>query len=171
MQSKTTNRGIGQKFEQLFRKSVELNKSYSIIRLKDNSMTQRNGIWVKLKNNNPCDFIVYNGVNLFYIELKSVKGKSFPLSNLSKEQEECMYKEALKDNGQKGYLIIHFRELNKVVMINILDFISLKVYLDIKAKKSFNYIEFMSYGGVEIPLYIPNDKRSNYLDLSKLLHN
>ena len=79
-----------------------------------------------------------------------------------------MYKEALKDNGQKGYLIIHFRELNKVVMINILDFISLKVYLDIKAKKSFNYIEFMSYGGVEIPLYIPNDKRSNYLDLSKL---
>ena len=56
-------------------------------------------------------------------------------------------------------------------MINILDFISLKVYLDIKAKKSFNYIEFMSYGGVEIPLYIPNDKRSNYLDLSKLLHN
>ena len=45
MQSKTTNRGIGQKFEQLFRKSVELNKSYSIIRLKDNSMTQRNGIW------------------------------------------------------------------------------------------------------------------------------
>lgn len=31
------------------RKSVELNKSYSIIRLKDNSMTQRNGIWVKLK--------------------------------------------------------------------------------------------------------------------------
>lgn len=83
-----------------------------------------------------------NGVNLFYIELKSVKGKSFPLSNLSKEQEEGMYKEALKDNGQKGYLIIHFRELNKVVMINILDFISLKVYLDIKAKKSFNYIEF-----------------------------
>ena len=66
----------GKRWEQDFRKSID---DISCIRLYDTT----NG-YAGVKN--PCDFIYYVYPNMYVMELKSVKGKSFGFDNITDYQ-------------------------------------------------------------------------------------
>lgn len=95
---------------------------------------------------NICDYIAFNNQRLYLLELKSIKGGTFPLSNL--KQYELLANYSNHENILVG-VIIWFREKDRVVFVPIDTFT--KLYED--KKKSFNvkYIDSKEYNCLGIP--------------------
>jgi penicillin-binding protein-related factor A (putative recombinase) len=94
----------GKKFEQAFKESSKGLKDIIVERIPDQVSMKRN-------SKNVCDFLCYKHPNIFYIELKSTKGKTFPLSRISQHQwEQMMLRQ--KVNGVKCGILLNFRPLD-----------------------------------------------------------
>ena len=108
-----TNRG--KQFENIVRECFEKIDDVNVIRLHD-QMTGYKG------SKNPCDLIVYKYPYHYALELKSVHGNTFPLTNITPYQ----YSELLRMSKLKGVfagLIIWWvdKDITKYVPIEIID--------------------------------------------------
>lgn len=131
----------GKKFEKNF--EVNWLKSFPntfLLRLPD----QQSGYFGTSRN--LCDFIAYNNKTLFLLECKSIKGNTFPLTNL-KQYDKLILKKGIK--GVICGVILWFREHDKILFIPIETFEKLKR----DNKKSFNIkmIGDSDYTSIEIP--------------------
>lgn len=132
----------GKQFEYKFKKDFEKLEDVSIDRIYD-SVSGYKAI------SNICDFIAYKCPNIFYFECKSIKGNTFPLTNL-KQYDKLIVKKGIK--GVRVGVILWFIEHQKVLYIPIKTFKKLKE----DGKKSFNIkmVEDKTYECVEIPSQI-----------------
>lgn len=157
-------KNYGKKFEEDFLKSIP--DDYFIHRIKDSSPVAVNGIIKKLKNNiNICDFILFNGSKLYLLELKSVKDKSMPFTNIDKSPEEQLkkisklYENSIKKNINAGF-IINFRLIEKTYYIPIDKFLD---FYSNTEKKSINNIECELIGKL-IPCRIKRTRYNYFID-------
>lgn len=105
---------------------------------------------------NVSDFISYSFPNIFYLECKTIKGNTFPLSNL-KQYDKLLEKKGIK--GVKAGAVIWFYEHdNKIVFVPIETFEKLKN----DNKKSFNVKMVGEKDYYNIP--IPSVKKRTFYD-------
>ena len=138
----------GKKFEEDFFNS--LSNDFFKYRLRDA------GGWSDATNtrftpSNLCDLIYFNGATLYLMELKSVKGKSMPFSNIGNIKKLYkMVEEASKKDTIPCY-IINFREVERTFYIqaNVL-----KEFYETCGKKSINVEDCL-----EIADLIPQSKK------------
>ena len=149
---------LGKKFEERFEKDFSnLGEDASIDRIKD-TMGRRYGV------SNICDYICYLYPLCYYIELKSHKGNTFPLSNLT-QYDKLKYKIGKK--GVRVGVIVWFRDHDVVTYTPIAE---VKKMLE-DGVKSIN-IKYLKTG--EYKMYnIPSEKlrtfmRSDYSILKDL---
>lgn len=130
----------GKKFEARFKEDfLKSIKGSTIDRLYDTTDGRRG---VK----NICDFIGFKTPNIFYLECKSIKGKSFPLKNLS-QYDKMSTKVGIE--GVRVGVVIWYYEYDKVVYVPISTITQMKKdeYKSIGLKT----IENKLYNIVEIP--------------------
>lgn len=104
---------------------------------------------------NICDFIAYIFPNIYYLEIKTIQGNTFPLSNLT-QYDKLITKKNIP--GVIAGVIIWFREHEKVLFVPITTFEKLKN----DGKKSVN-IKMLATNEYEI-IDIPSIKKRLYLD-------
>lgn len=104
---------------------------------------------------NVCDFIAYVYPRIYYMECKSHKGNTFPLTNLKQ------YPDLLRKKGIKGVVagaIIWFIERDKVIFVPIETFEQLFA----EGKKSVN-VKMIGDPNYKI-LEIPSTKKRTFMD-------
>lgn len=104
----------GKSFEADFKKSVP--DSIYYLRLKDG------GGWSSAENtrftpSNEADCVIYDGINMFLLELKSHAGKSLPLSCIREKQIDSLIK--AKEKGVVAGLIVNMRDCEETYFIDI----------------------------------------------------
>lgn len=100
----------------------------------------------KLKGvDNPSDFIVYKKPHEVYVECKSHKGKSLPLSCIRYEQIQGLLRKS-KIEGVKCGLLIWYRDLDLTVWLDIDTVIAIKN----TGVKSINYRAALEYPHIEL---------------------
>ena len=104
---------------------------------------------------NISDFIGYSYPNIFYLECKTIKGKSFPFANLS-QYEKLTAKVGIK--GVRAGVVIWFYEYDKVLYIPISTITQMKK----ENKKSLN-IDLINKEKYRI-LDIPSTKKRVFMD-------
>ena len=133
---------IGKKFEQSIIKSVPSN--VGVIRLPDAAQSFYRNSNLRFSRRNPFDFLFWypDGLTLYALELKTVKGKSISFERTKDEKGEIHYHQIIGlDNFNKvggcvcGF-IIEFRELETTIFLPINEFFKLQNAI---TKKSFNY--------------------------------
>lgn len=138
-------------------------------RFKDSPFSFANSDKTKFTTNNICDCMVFLANKLMFIELKSVKGKSFSFTEHSLRQLNDINKIIHNKNGYKrfnvyGCFIIEFRELEETYFIEVQNIIK---YLDENNTKTINIKKYK-----EKDKYIKVDQeilRKNYrYDIRKL---
>ena len=139
---------VGKKFEQKLKEDFLKIPGATIDRIYDTSNGFR-GI------KNICDFIGYRYPNIFYFECKTIKGNTFPLTNL-KQYDKLLAKKNIK--GVIAGVVLWFYEHDKVLFIPIKTFEKLKE----NNQKSFN-IKMVE--GQEYPsIVIPSVKKRTFMD-------
>jgi len=113
----------GKKFEEDFKKSIPENCWF--YRFKDGTASwERNednsfkADKTRFQAKNICDCQVFNGVNLFLLELKSTKSKSLPLSMVRANQIKELTT-ASKFSGIVAGFVVNFRSVNETYFITI----------------------------------------------------
>lgn len=96
----------GKQFEAQFKADIEKLSNTLLLRLPD----QQSGYFGTSQN--ICDFILFRNRTLYFLELKSIKGNTFPLSNY--KQLEKMYSLPSVDGVEK-YLIVWYRDHDKII--------------------------------------------------------
>lgn len=104
---------------------------------------------------NICDFIGYKYPNILYAECKSIKGNTFPLSNL-KQYNRLIEKKNIE--GAITGVILWFIDHDKVLFVPITTFEKLKL----DDKKSFN-IKMINSNDYQC-IVIPSIKKRTFLD-------
>lgn len=110
-----------------------------------------------------CDYIMYNGENLFCVELKTVAGNSISFERNNKEkgiihyyQIEYLKKASICLNTIAG-LVIDFRKSDHTYFLNIIEW---DVLINSITKKSFNEADLLKFTH---PILINKEKlRVNY---------
>ena len=140
---------FGKSFERKFVKdwAKSFPKSF-IFRLKDNTSEYR------YNSANPCDFICFVNGTLYLVELKTVHGSTFPLSNLSQYDQLLGYKDV---PGLVACVIIWYVDKDKVLVVPIQTIQQLKN--DNKKSVNINNI-FNDY----LVIDVPSKKKRVYLD-------
>lgn len=95
----------------------------------------------KFTPSNICDCMFFIGGTLFFIELKSVKGKSFSFSDHSIKQLNSIDKIIKNKNNKKrdnvdGGFIIEFREIEEIIFISVKDIFN---YFKLYNTSTLNY--------------------------------
>lgn len=148
---------LGKNFEEVVRKAFEKVPNVSIDRLRDAPK--------KLKGvDNPSDFIVYKKPHEIYVECKSHRGNTFPLSCIREEQLKGMTEKWLKEGVIAGFMI-WFIDHDLTVWVSI-DMIKTMIWFD---KKSLNIKDLDM-----IPhLVVPGRKKRVYFeyDMNKFLED
>lgn len=102
-------KNCGKQFEQLIRQQFEEIRDVSVDRINDN--VGYAGAY------NIADLIVYRKPNKYYIECKTVKGTSFPFSNVNtKALLDMQYQSLIK--GVACYYLIWFIDLDLTIALN-----------------------------------------------------
>ena len=151
------SKNCGKEFEKLIRQQFESIPDVSVDRINDN--VGYSGAY------NIADLIVYRKPYKYYIECKSIKGTSFPFSNINLKALEDMQYEQIK-KGVGCYFIIWFIDLDLTIAINATE-IHFKLYGENKKSigvKSFDDFEFIKVEGTKKRKYY------NY-NLTKLLND
>ncbi len=112
----------GKKFEEDFKKSCDSTEGVFYYRIKDGSAWGNSDI-MRFQVKNDFDNFVYSEYGLCLFELKSVKGKSLPLSNIRQNQIDGLNK-AINKNIKKIYagFIINFRDCQETYFMSIIQF-------------------------------------------------
>lgn len=144
----------GKIFESNFKKSIPDKILYE--RFKDgtanfNGSENEN---VRFQAKNVCDCFLYDGSILLYLELKSHKGKSVPLSCIRQNQVNELIRRQSFKNVISGFLI-EFQDLERVFYINICDFMH---FTENEERKSIPFDYCRDYG-IEVEV---TKLRSNY---------
>lgn len=138
-------------------------------RFKDSPFSFANSEKTKFTTNNICDCMIFLVNKLLFVELKSVKGKSFSFTEHSLRQLNDINKIIHNKNGYKrfnvyGCFIIEFRELEETYFIEVQNIIK---YLEENNTKTINIKKYKKKGR-----YIKVDQeilRKNYrYDIRKL---
>lgn len=116
----------GTRFQENFRKSIPLdNPSLVLYRFKDGTASWDKGSLTRFQQKNICDNMIFytnnNKSKLFFIELKSTKGKSIPYGNFRDNQIKEMTDFSIKINTL-CYFIVFFSDLERCFGLNIEDF-------------------------------------------------
>lgn len=135
----------GLKFEQDFQRSIPENVFFT--KLKTSGFGYR-GV------NNICDYLIYNGDNLFFLELKKTEGASLPFSNIRDNQLEGLVDAAKVKNTICG-VIVNFNRYEETYFVDIKDIIN---YMQKNIRKSFPY-DWVKGRGVLIPQHL---RRTRY---------
>lgn len=140
---------LGKKFEAKFEEDFLKLEESDVFRLHD----QMSGY--KIVSKNPSDFICYCYPYHFYIECKTIKGNTFPISGLS-QYDKLLEKAGKK--GQRAGVVIWFYEHGKIVYVPVKTFERLKN----EGKKSVNIkmLDEKLYNMIEIP----SKKRITFFD-------
>ena len=164
---KTSNKG--KKFERNFRDSA-IDQGVLIVRLNDTNLSFIPG---KEENSrftadNPCDFILYEKPNIYFLELKSTEYSSISIQRLPTGPKDKMIKAhqinsltqfSLCDGAICGF-IFNFREKDSyeetTYFLNIKDF---NTFLCESDKKSINKLDIVQYGGIVLKQVL---KRTQY---------
>lgn len=159
----------GKKFEEDFKNSIS-EEDFLVHRLKDSAQAYNNSSKTSFTWNNPCDFLVYSPTskNLFALELKTTKYKSFTYDNpYSEEKESKMVKrhqiKSLKKwskyDGVYPAFVFNFRSEkgDRTYVQHINDF--MKMLCNINGKKSFNELDIIANNGIRI---VGEKKRTRY---------
>ena len=93
---------------------------------------------------NICDFIAYHYPNIFYLEVKSHKGNTFPFTNLSQYDK---LKNKVGIMGIRVGVILWFIDHSKVIYVPISTITKMKE----DGKKSINIKDIETYNIKEIP--------------------
>lgn len=127
----------GLKFEQDFQRNIP--KDVFSTKLKTSGFGYR-GV------DNTCDFLIYNGESLFFLELKKTEGKSLPFSNIRENQLDGLLKANKIVNTVCG-ILINFHRYEETYFVDIEDINS---YIQKNIRKSFPY-KWVKGRGVLIP--------------------
>ncbi len=128
----------GKSFEADFKKSVP--ESIYFLRLKDAAG------WSSAENtrftpSNEADCVLYDGSNMFLLELKSHAGKSLPLSCIREKQIDSLIK--AKEKGVVAGLIVNMRDCEETYFMDIEDF---KNFVETSERKSIPISEMRDRG-------------------------
>lgn len=139
----------GKLFEQDFKNSIP--KDIYLLRLVDPPSSWGDNTNLRFSVHNPYDFLLYSVPNLFPMELKSTKGKSFSFKGTSpmikKHQIEGLT-EANKYDGVKAGFIFNFREpTQRTYFLHINNF---NKFVEQTTKSSINEKDIQEYGAVLI---------------------
>lgn len=150
---------IGKIFEQSFMGCLP--DFAAEIRLPDSAQSFAPSSKLRFSRKNPYDFILWNPHSLtFYaLELKTVKGKSITFERTKEDAGNIHFhqivglNEIAKKEGTVCGFIIEFRELEKTIFLNILDFNNL---IEQITKKSFSISDLNNFNipYIEIPQYL-----------------
>ena len=145
-EEKVKRKNVGKDFEKDFKDSIPDNVFY--YRFKDGTAawggTQEN---TRFQHQNISDCLLFNGIKLYILELKTVKGKSFSFNNVRDNQLKEMLK-ASKFTGIVAGFVINFRDVEKTVFIEVNEFYDI---MNRCGKKSFNLqdLEFHHYADIK----------------------
>lgn len=142
-------------------------------RFKDSPFSFADSDKTKFTTNNICDCMIFLANKLLFVELKSVKDKSFSFTKHSLRQLNDINKiihnkQGLKRFGVFGCFIIEFRELEETYFIQVQDILK---YLEENNTKTINiqkYIRKNKFIKVEQNLLRKNytfDIRKLFIDL------
>ena len=152
----------GKRFEFNFKNSVP--EDVFFYRLRDGSSAWGGNEKVRFQQTNMCDVIMFDG-NLFYtLELKSVKGKSLPISNIKKHQIKDLLKSREYKNVVSG-LVIDFNVIDKCYYIDI-NYIYKFILLDSRKSISIDYCEEK---GIEIS--VKRLRTNKKYDINSFINN
>ena len=87
-------------------------------RLNDGSASWSNGNNTRFQAKNPCDYIMFDGERLYYLELKSTNGKSLPLGNIKKNQVDGLNERSIYYNVRCGF-VVKFKDVEKCFYMSI----------------------------------------------------
>lgn len=111
----------GKKFEEDFIRSLP--ERCDVTRLKDTG-GWGNATNLRFSSTNPCDFIVFSAAkdemdtgNMYKLELKSVKGKSLPFSNIKEHQLTSLLESQSK--GVTACFVVNFRAVNETYLVAV----------------------------------------------------
>ena len=141
----------GKQFEQKFYQDFCSIPNVSLDRIYD---TQGRNLGVR----NVCDFIGYKQPNIFYIECKTIKGNTFPFSNLS-QYEKLLTKVGIP--GVRAGVIIWFYDPHSSVL-----YVPISTIKKMKEDglKSFNIRHLEKYQNVYYYIDIPSTKKRVFMD-------
>lgn len=143
----------GKVFEENFKKSVPNEILYE--RFKDGTSNwSRSDEKVRFQAQNVCDCFLFDGHVLLYLELKSHKGKSLPLTCIRENQLKELPERQKYSNVISG-LLVEFQDLERVFYLNVDEVCNFKAENE---RKSIPFEYFRDYG-IEIEV---SKLRTNY---------
>jgi len=131
----------GKSFESDIKASIPKDVFY--LRLKDSGGWQKSET-TRFSSFNIADCLVYDGENLFVLELKSHQGRSLPLSCIRQKQLEGLIDAGNFLNIVSG-IVVNFRDVEQTYFLDALD---LKKFIDTSDRKSIPIDYFREYGTV-----------------------
>ena len=134
---------VGKKFEADIKASIPQNILF--YRFKDSPASFNNfnsGGNIRFTASNVCDCLLFKSPNLYFLELKTTKGKTYSLNDSAYKQLERFKKLGEFENAVKAF-IINFRELEKTYLITTAD---LESFLQKTGKKSIKLEECAEIG-------------------------
>lgn len=166
---------IGKIFERQIKLSAE-KQGLFILRLNDTDLSWMKNEKSKFTAQNPCDYILYNYPNIFFLELKSTEGKSISLQRDITDKNHKMIKlhqinsliQMSQCEGAYGGFIFNFKERDSLEEItyymSIQDFSNFLVNSD---KMSINKLDIVQNNGIILNQTL---KRKYYIyDLEKMI--
>lgn len=138
----------GKIFETQWNKSIP---DYALLyRLPDSAQSFGRSDKLRFSSKNPFDFLLWDSKKhiLYALELKTVSGKSISFERIKEDSGDIHYHQIVGLNNWNKYdgivcgFIIEFREIEKTMFIDIVDFNKL---IDIIPKKSFNFNDLDKY--------------------------
>lgn len=143
------SKNLGKIFEQNFRKSIS--NDYFYYRLKDSSSSWGGNSQIRFTSSNIADGILFDGKQLYLIELKNHKGSSIPLNAIVGNKTKIKQIEDLYNTYHKNLniwcgFIVFFCDKEKCYSLNIDKF---NYFIKHEKRKSIP-LEFFEENGVEI---------------------
>ena len=106
----------GKRFEECFRNSIP--EDIFFYRFKDGTASWNPNGFTRFQAKNICDCFVWDGETLFFLELKSHKGKSLPLNCIRQNQVEELTDASNYANTVCG-LLIFFSDIDRCFFLDI----------------------------------------------------
>lgn len=151
----------GKRFENNFKKSVPSNIFF--YRFKDGTASWDKGSLTRFQQKNICDCMLFDGSRLYLFELKSIKGKSIPFSNIRENQLKELSKAQKFKNIIAG-IVIEFNELDRAFFIDIKNVIE---FMNTSDRKSIP-LDYLEIEGIEIE--VTKKKVNCNFNIRKLLN-
>lgn len=150
----------GKRLESNFKKSVPDDVFY--YRFKDGTASWDKSSLTRFQQKNICDCMLFNGKQLYLIELKSTKGKSIPFGNFKENQLKELSIAQYFTNIVAG-IVIEFSELDSAFFMQISDITD---FIRQDSRKSIP-IEYCEEKGIEIE--ITKKRVNNSFNIKKMI--